>query len=199
MHALPNFRRQLLGASFNTLGLVFDANEEPMLSAGGPASDQLTGSGAGQTLAQTKPAAFTTVGGNPPSGLVGELLVDDVEYLFKRLEVNMDNGLSLRQEYGVSTAGSAVCRTGRREVTGSLEAWLESESTLYDPMEDGTDVAIHKQTGFTEGNIIALYMPRVEVMSNSQDDPDSAVSWTFDLMGLESVIDTNDELKLAIA
>ena len=193
LHALPTFSREALGVGINTMGFQFDANEEPMLSAGGPNSEILT------DTAQATPAGFTTVGGQPPSGLVGELLIDDTAYLFKRLDVSLDNGLTLRNdEYG-ETLGSDVCRTGRREITASLEAWLETEATLYDPTEAGTDISVHKQTGFTEGNIVALYMPRAEPMSVTQDDPDTPVSWTFELMALESADGANDEMYLAIA
>ncbi|KKK68086.1 hypothetical protein LCGC14_2947570, partial [marine sediment metagenome] len=59
-------KRALLGAAIDSLTLTFDANEEPRVAAAGPAAEQIT-----STVAAL-PAAFTTVGGNPPSGLIGQ-------------------------------------------------------------------------------------------------------------------------------
>lgn len=191
-HYLTNFKRELLGAAIDTLGLAFDANEEARLTASGPAADQLTGT------AQAEPASFTTVGGNPPSGLVGETLVNDTVYLKKSLEVNLTNSLRLRnQEQGVNAA-SEVFRAGRREIGVSLEAFAETEATLYDKAEAGTNVSILDQIGRTEGNILAVYLPIVEVKVPDQDDPDEEVSWSFSGMALESKDGENDELTVAL-
>lgn len=191
-HYLAGFRRELLGAGINEMAMTFDANEEPQVSASGPAKSQLTGT------MQDQPAAFTTVGGNPPSGLVGELLIDDLAYLFKSLEVTIGNGLMIRnQEYGVN-GGTELYRQGRREITISLEAFAETEATLYDLAESGTNVSLLKQTGRTEGNIVAVYAPIVEFKVPETDDPDEEVSWSFESTVLESADEANDELTLAI-
>lgn len=191
-HYLATFKRELLGAAINTLTLAFDPNEEPKATAAGPAKTQLTGT------TQEQPASFTTVGGHPPPGHIGELLIDDTDYPFKGLEVEIANGVILRnQEYGVNDA-SAVYRQGRREIKLSLDAFAETEATLYDLTEAGTNVSVLKQTGKTEGNIIAVYAPEVEFKVGETDDPDEEVSWSFSGLALETVDGLNDELTLAI-
>ena len=189
-HYLDNFSRELLGVG--ALELAFDANEEPRATASGPASNHLTGS------AQSQPAGFTTVGGNPPSGLVGDLYIGDTAYPFKSLQVAIANALRLRnQEYGVNVP-TEIYRAGRREITLSLDVFAETEATLYDLAEAGTNAALMKQTGRTEGNIVALRAPSVEWKVPSTDDPDEEVSWGFERMALESADDANDELYLGL-
>lgn len=191
-HYLSTFKRELLGVGINQLTLGFDQNEEPRATASGPAATQLSGT------TQSKPAAFTTVGGNPPSGLVGECLIDGTAYLIKTLEVGMTNGIVARnREYGVNTP-TEIYRQGRRETTLSLEADAETEATLYDKTEAGTNVTLLKQTGKTEGNIVAIYCPKAEFKVPEQDDPDEEVNWSFTGMALETVDGANDELTLAL-
>jgi hypothetical protein len=191
-HYVGSFKRALLGTGIDQLGLTFDANEEPRVSASGPAAEQLT------SATQTQPAGFTTVGGNPPSGLVGELLINGTAYLFKSFEAAITNGLVVRnQEYGVN-GGTEIYRSGRREISMSLEAFAETEATLYDAAEAGTNVSLLKQTGRTEGNIVAVYAPRVEFKVPESDDPDEETNWSFSGMPLETVDGANDELILAL-
>jgi len=191
-HYLTNFKKELLGAGIESLAMAFDANAEPRVTASGPAKEQLTGT------TQAQPAAFTTVGGNPPSGLIGNLYIGNTAYLFKSLEISIANGLAVRnQEYGVN-APTELYRSGRREISVSLDAFAETEATLYDLAEAGTNAVLMKQTGRTEGNIVAVYAPKVEWKVPSQDDPDEEVSWSFSGMALESIDGDNDELRLGI-
>lgn len=191
-HYVASFKRELLGVGINELAMVFDANEEPRITASGPAAEQLSGT------TQVKPGTFVTVGGNPPSGLIGELSIDGVLYLFKNLEVTISNGLILRnQEYGVNTP-TEVYRQGRREIGITLEAFGETEATLYDKAEAGSNVVLMKQTGRTEGNIVAIYAPKVEFKVPEQDDPDEEVNWAFTGLALETVDGLNNELTLAL-
>lgn len=191
-HYLTGFRRELLGAGINELAMAFDANEEPRVTASGPAKEQLTGT------TQDSPATFTAVGGNPPSGLIGELLIDGAAYLFKNIEVTIGNGLMIRnQEYGVN-GGTELYRQGRREISIGINAFAETEATLYDLAETGTNVSLLKQTGRTEGNIVALYAPIVEIKVPETDDPEEEVSWDFEGLALESADEENDEITLAL-
>ncbi len=185
-------KRILLGAGVDSLTFAFDANEEPRITATGPGAQQLTDTG------QAKPAAFTTIGGNPPSGLIGDCLIDGGEYLIKTMEIAITNALLVRnQEYGVNKP-TELYRQGRREITIGLEAFAETEATLYDKAEAGTNVEVLKQTGRTEGNIVAIYAPRVEFTVPEQDDPDEEINWTFAGTALETVDNKNDELYLAL-
>lgn len=193
-HYLTTFKRAIVGVGINELELVFDANEEPRFTASGPGKEQFTGAGV-----PAIPAAFTTVGNNPPSGLVGDLYIDNTELKFKNFSVSLANGLVVRNsEYGQSKA-SELYRNGRREIEWSLEAWAETEATLYDLAEAGSNPALFKQTGRTEGNIVALRMPKVEVKVPETDDPDEEVSWAFEGLALETADGENDELLVALA
>ena len=140
-HYLSTFKRELLGVGIDSLELAFDPNEEPRFTASGPAAIQRTGT------TQSQPASFTTVGGNPPSGLIGELQIDATIYKFKSLSVSIANALAVRnQEYGVNTP-TELYRQGRREITLALEVFAETEATLYDKAEAGTNAVLMQQTG----------------------------------------------------
>lgn len=192
-HYLTAFKRALLGVGMDACALAFDANAEPQMTVSGPARDQLTGT------AQAQPGAFTTVGGNPPSGIIGETLIANTIYLMKSLNVSWTNSLTARNsEYGVRLP-TEMYRNGLREISLTLEAWAETEATLYDLTEAGTTASILNQTGRTQGNIVALYLPKVDWAPPAQDDPDTEVVWSFSGTALESTIGANDELRLAFA
>lgn len=193
MHALTTFKRELTGLGIDSLALAFDANAEPQFTASGPAAAQLTGT------AQAKPGSFTTVGGNPPSGLIGETLINGTAYLMKTLGITITNGLAVRnQEYGVNKP-SEIYRSARSEIAVSLDAFVDNEATLYDLAEAGTNSTLMHTTGRTEGKIVALYAPKVEWKVPDQDDPDTEASWSFSGMALDTVDAGNDAVKLIIA
>lgn len=192
-HYHDTFKRAIVGVGINDLALTFDANEEPRFTASGPAKEQFTGAGV-----PAIPAAFTTVGGNPPSGLVGDLLINDTELKFTNFSVSLANGLTVRNsEYGQSKA-TELYRNARRGLTWSLATFAETEATLYDVAEAGTNPAMTKQTGRTEGNIVALRLPKVEVNVPDTSDPDEEATWGFSGLALESADGANDELFLAM-
>ncbi len=189
-HYLAGMTRELNGVAIDKLSFMFDANEEPMFSASGPAALQIT-------PASAQPGSFTTVGGNPPSGLVGECLIGNTAYLIKKSQAEITNNVRLRnQEYGVNTTTEAY-RAGRRTNSISLEAFAETEATLYDLAEAGTRASFFKQTGRTEGNIVAIYAQSVDWKVPDQDDPDEEVNWSFKGIAAESADGSNDEIKLA--
>lgn len=193
LHAVGAFQREVLGAGVDKLSIIFDGNEEPKLSASGPAA-AWKASGI-----QSTPGSFTTVGGNPPSGLVGETLIGDVSYLMLRANVDIMNGLKLRMdEYGVNPA-SELFRGGRREIAVSLDAFLETQATLYDFTVAGTQKSFFNQTGRTEGNIVAIYLPKVDWKVPAQDDGDGEIKWSFKGTAMESADSANDEAYLSIA
>lgn len=193
-HYLTGFKRELLGCGIDSFALALDANAEPQVTVSGPAKDQLTGT------AQAAPAAFTTVGGNPPSGIIGETWIASTVYLMKMLNVSFTNSLNPRNtEYGVRLP-TEINRNAIREVSVSLEAWAETEATLYDLTEAGTFASVLNQTGRTQGNIVAVYMPKVDFAPPSTSDDDGEVAWSFgNGVALESVLGSNDELKLILA
>ena len=191
-HYLPGFSREMNGIGIDRLSLVFDGTEEARVTASGPAKAQVT-------AAQAEPAAFTTVGGNPPTGMVGELYLDATLALHKTLSIEVTNGLRVRHEEAGAAAPTEVYRAGRREISVSLETYAETEADLYDLAEAGTNVALFRQNGRTEGNIVAVYAPRVEFKVPETGDEDEAVNWPFTGMALESADGQNDELTLILA
>ena len=184
------------GCGIDRLRLAFDEAQEPTLAASGPGMDVLTTGASGMP---TDPSTFTTVGNNPPSGLTGHLRIDNGAYLFRSAEIEIVNGLAVRNtEYGVNAA-SELYRRGRREVSVSLDAWAETAATLYALAEAGTNVQLLLQTGLTEGNIVAVYCPKVEFKVPTLDDPDEEVTWSYAGMALETADALNDELALVLA
>lgn len=186
-------KRELLGLGINSIEIALDPNGEIQLTFGGAARDRL------RSTAQAQPGGFTTVGGNPPSGLNGQTLIDNTVYLMKTMNVSFTNSLEARNsEYGVILP-SELNRNGIREVSISLDAWSETEATILDKADAGTLMSVLNQTGFTEGNIAALYLPSVDFNPPDEDDPDGSVNWSFSGAAIESTLGGNDEVKLILA
>lgn len=187
--------RAVKGAVADKLNLVFNANDDPKLTVSGPAK-----------LVEAPPAqpgAFTTVGGQPPSGLTGDLLIGNTAFPFMELGVELTNGLVLRngegrEEYG-QDAATEVYRAGRREIALTIEARAETDATLYDLTEAGTFAGLFSQTGYTEGNCLAIRCPNAEFPPPDQDDPDDEVSDSYKGWARESADGANDEIFLALA
>jgi hypothetical protein len=180
--------RAIVGAMVDRFALTFDANDEPHFQASGPAKKIQT--------AAAQPGGFTTVGGNPPSGITGELMLGAAtqDYKFLKLAVEITNGAKLRNEsYGFTSAEEGY-RVGRRDVTVALDARVEDQTAIYDLAIAGTNQAVFLQTGFTEGNCMAVVMPGVEFKVPDTDDPEEEVNWPFKGMALESAVDANDEI-----
>lgn len=197
LHAYPSARREvLIGWGMDTLAFALDANAEILVTAGGPAKTLKS-----TAAAQAAPGSSTFVGTqNPPSGITDAYtMIDDTVYLTKSMTVDLANALSLRNtEYGVLLS-TEQNRSGIREVNMTLDAWSETEGTLKDKAEAGTIVSVLNQTGKTQGNIAALYLPRVDFGYPSWDDPDAETTWSFPGAALEGTQGANNELKLIFA
>jgi hypothetical protein len=195
-HYLDNFGRIMTGTGIDQGTLTFEGTEEARISCSGPARKQLS---TGDSDYEAEPGSFTYVGGNPPTGMQGELRIGDTAYLHKSLEISITNALAVRnEEAGNEGLASEVYRAGRRAIELTLEAFVETPGTLYDLAKAGTETSIFRQNGWTEGNIIAVYMPRAYVKPAEQDDPDEAATWTFSGQALETADDENDELTLVL-
>jgi len=188
-------KRAISGAIVESLSLAFDANSDPMLTASGGAKDVVDG-----TDAPSQPAGFTMVGGQPPSGLSGDLYINDTALKFLKLGVDVKNALMLRNEsYGYASA-EEVFRSGRQEISLSIEMRYDNDAaTLYDATMAESNVAVMQQTGRTAGNIIAIYAPQVEFKVPNLDDPDDMVNAPYAGMALESADGQNDALYIALA
>lgn len=177
--ASAGLSRVVSGAVVEKLALNFDANDDPMLTISGPA--KLLDA----TNAPAQPGGFTMVGSQPPSGITGEFLFGNTAAKIMKLGIDLSTGIKLRSEsYGYSSAEEAY-RAGRAEIGCTIDMRTESQ-TLYDLAVAGTNTGIFLQTGFTEGNIIAIHMPAVEFAVPDTDDPDDEVNFPFKGMALES-------------
>lgn len=181
------------GAVAEKLAFSFEQNTEGRLSASFKAKS-LT------KPAPAKPAGFTMIGTQaPPSGLLGELYVANAAYRFIRFNLDLDTGVQLREDsYGYSTP-EGILMTGRRSVTLKVDARLGDQAVIYDPASSGSTLAVMKQTGFTEGNIIAVYAPKVLFSVPDEDSPEDVPTWSFDGRCLESADGANDEVQIAFA
>lgn len=184
--------RALSGAIIEKLSMDFDANENPMLTCSGPAKLLDTAG------APAHPGAFTTVGTLPPSGITGEFLIDNTAAKMMKMQIEINNSLRLRNEsYGYSSAEESY-RIGRGTITVGIDRRAESETDLYDKAEAGTNAAIFLQTGFTEGNIVAVRLPQVEFPVPDTDDPDEEINFPFKGIALESTDSALDALQLGL-
>jgi len=184
--------RIVKGWAIDTLGLTFGHNGEPILSVSGPAKSVTT-------PAPTKPAAFTTVGTqNPPSGLTGGLYVGAALYRFEDLDIQIANGLELDMDNYGSDAAYGILPRHTQVITLGLNAKALDEAVIYDNAESGTPIAIMKQTGFTEGNIVGIYAPLVDFEVPDRDDGESIPKWGFKGVCKESADSMNDALYLAL-
>ena len=188
--------RAVRGAGVDRMRFVFDENDEPTFSASGPAKDQVV---TGDTGMPSDPSTVAQVGNNPPSGLVGQCTIGNTIYLMRHMEAEIANNVVVRNnEYG-ELSPTELYRRGRREVSVTVSAWAEPAATLYALATAGTDVSVMLQTGFTEGNIIGLFIPAVEFKVPAQDDGDEEIGWDFDGVALESADGQNDEITLVFA
>lgn len=187
------FKRGILGWGIDTFSLVFDANEEPRFQAGGPAKTQTT------STTPAQPAGFTTVGGNPPSGLVSETLIGDTAIKYLKLQIDLTNAVKLRNDESGASAATELYRAGRRDIAVGVDTRVEDEAVIHDPAEAGTNVALTAQHGFTEGMIHAVRLPIVEFKVPTADDGEEELTWPFKGMALESADGANDELLFAFA
>jgi len=192
LHAYPAFKRELLGTGIDSLNLEFDGTEAARFTANGPAKEQLT-------PGQATPGAATEVGGNPPTGMVGDLRVGANAYKHTNFVAEISNGLEVRHSEAGTDRPTELFRKDRREVKIKLDAFAEDETAIYDQTETGANLVVLRQNGRTEGNIVAIYAPRVEFKPAETSDGEDEVRWAFEGMALESADGENDELILAIA
>ena len=180
------------GGMVDRLSMSFDAVDEPRFSISGP--------GKTRTAAASHPGAFTQVGTNPPSALTSELLIGANAMKYKKVGVEITNGLQLRMDEINATAATEGYRMGDRDISVGFDVDHENgdKTYLYDLAIAGTNAGLFKQTGFTSGKIIALYAPNVEWRAPTVDVGDGPVSLPMKGMAIETVEDANDELVLML-
>ena len=191
--ATAGMKRGILGGVIDKFSLTLDADAEAQFQVSGPAATMTTGT----TPAQ--PGAFTTVGGNPPSGLSSELYLAHTSAKWKKLMFELTNGMKLRNdEGGTGSTGRAIeaYRAGYRDIAIGLDMVAEDETLIYDTAETGGTTPLFVQHGFTEGMCHALAVPLVEFKVPDQDDTDEEQQWPFKGMALESADGQNDEAFL---
>jgi hypothetical protein len=194
VHYLTGYGRMLVGAGVDQFGIAMNANEEPVFTASGPAKRLYSPSGV-----YADPATFTTAGGLPPTCIVGDLWIGNTVYKHKDAQLSFTNGIKARNvEAGNDGYASEIYRAGRRTVELSLASFAETQATLHDLAFAGTECTVLKQIGRTEGNIIALYMPRWEPKIPDTTDGDEEADWGFKGACLETADGQNNEVSLLL-
>lgn len=189
-HYLPNVSYEMTGCAPELLRLSFDANDEIMFEASGPAASRAR-------PAQTDPATFTVAGSTPPSGLTGFARFNGAAEEFLKAQFEIKNGISLdNRAFGTSVA-QAMFRERKREVTFSYDTMQSDDVSLLDLAEATTDHTAIMQCGLTEGSIIAVYAPVCELEVPDDQDSDEARQHSF--KGVCKGTAGNDELYLAFA
>jgi hypothetical protein len=184
--------RVLDSAPADNLSLLFDANDDPLLTVTGPGRYLDT------ATAQSQPGGFTMAGSQPPSGITGECLLGNTAAKILKMQIDLKNALNVRAESYGYQYGEESFRKGRPEISVGLDMRAESESLLYDLAEAGTDVATFLQTGFTEGNCMAVRLGTTVYRVPDTDDPDDEVNFPFKGEAQESSSGALDALQLAI-
>lgn len=188
------FKRLLKGAAVERFSLNLDATEEAQFTVSGPAQSLIT-------TVPSKPAAFTSVGSNPPPGWQTELWIGSTAQKFIKATIDVNTGVRLRNNEagaGSSNAATEAYRATRADISLGLDCRVEDESIIYDNAEAGTNLSVFFQLGFTEGNIIAVALPQVEFKVPDTGDEDEEVNWPFRGMGLGSSDSALDGLFLAL-
>jgi hypothetical protein len=173
------------------LKLTFDANNEVLWDISGPGKTRLT-------AAQSAPGSFTTVGTTPPSGLVGSLRFGSAAAEFMKAEIVIGNTMRLADFVFGTSSAQDFFRNNKRTVACNITAMLSDSTTLMTAAETATDNnAFVIQCGQTEGNIIGVYGPNLDLDVPDMPDGEETLELTFN--GTAKGITGNDEFRLALA
>jgi len=191
-------------AGMKRLGKGFHADRFS-LALDGTEEAQFTISGAGQTVIEgssvpAQPAAFTTVGGNPPPGWQTELRIGSTLQKFVKASIEISNGLRLRNNEaggGSSNMATESYRAGKQDIQLGLDCRLEDPAVIYAPAKAGTNVGVTLQLGFTEGGIWFIQMPQVEFKVPEIGDEDEEVTAPYKGMAVASADEQNDAIFIA--
>lgn len=190
-HYLTSISKQNNGSVIDQLKLTFDANNEVVWEVSGPSKTRLA-------TAQAAPGAFTVVGTTPPSGLVGSLRMGAVAVEFMKMEIVVGNTMRLADFVFGTSSATDFFRNNKRTVQCNITAMLTDSTTLMAAAETATDNnAFAVQCGQTEGSIIGVYGPNLDLDVPDMPDGEETLELTFNGAGKGVV--GNDELRLAIA
>jgi len=190
-HYLTSISKQTNGSVIEQVKLTFDANDEVRWEVSGSAKTRLT-------TAQSAPGSFTTVGTVPPNGLVGTMRFGSVAVDFMKFEIVLQNSMRMIDfNFGTSSAQDFV-RNNKRKIACNVTAMLSDNTTLMSAAENATDNnAFVVQCGQTEGNIIGVYGPNMDVDVPDMPDGEELLEIAFN--GTAKGVSGNDEFRLAIA
>lgn len=189
-HYLTSVSYEIKGGAPDMLRLDFDANDEPRFEVSGPAKSRTR-------PAQTDPATFTTSGTTPPSGLTGYLRVGAAAEEFLKASFAIKNGIELDNRAFGTAAAQAMFRNTKREVTVNIDAMVSDDVTILDKSEDQSDNVLLLQCGLTEGNIFAVYCPKVEFEEPEDSNGDDTMTHSY--TGVCKGTTGNDEIYIAEA
>ncbi len=187
--------RLLDGFAAERFSLSLDATDEAQFTISGPARQLITGGSV-----PSKPAAFTSVGGNPAPGWQTELYIGSSLQKFLKASIEISTGMRLRNNEaggGSSNKATEAYRATRMEISVGLDARVEDETIIYDNAEAGTNVSTFLQLGFTEGKVWAIAMPQVEYKVPDTGDEDEETNWPFRGMALGSSDTAIDAIFMA--
>ena len=187
---LPNVSYEILGGAPESLKIMFDANDEIMFEASGPAQSR-------SRPAQSDPGTFTVVGTTPPSGLTGFLRVNTAAEEFLKATFEIKNGIALDNRAFGTSAAQAMFRNTKREVLTTIDAMQSDDVSILDVSETNADTQGLVQCGLTEGSIVAVYAPKIDIETPDDQDGDETLQHSF--RGVCKGSSGNDELYLVFA
>jgi hypothetical protein len=189
-HYLTSVSKEGDGCVVDQLKFMLDANDEIRWEASGPMRDRLT-------AAQSQPGSFTVVGSTPPSGLTATMRVGAAAYEFLKMGVTITNAMELDNFAAGTSKAQAFFRKGKRKVEVEINSMYSNDITLMTAAEGTTDQVVLAQCGQTEGSIVAMYCPLVEL--EPPDDPDNDETNEHAFKGVAKGNLGNDEFYLAVA
>ncbi len=195
-HYLESISFQGYGAVVDQLRITFDANNEVMWEASGPMMKRTKNGDAGHT---PDPATFTVVGTTPPSGLTGELTFNGTEEDYLRAEFAISNAMALDNYAAGTSLARAFYRKGKRAVTVGVDSMVSDDVTMLTAADLNGDATVLVQSGDTEGSIIAVYCPIVELEElDHAGDSDEELNWKYSGLA-KATIAGNNEIYVAVA
>jgi hypothetical protein len=190
-HYLTSISKQVNGWVLDQCKLTFDANNEVLWEVSGPGKTRLT-------AAQSAPGSFTTVGTTPPSGIVGSMRLGSVAVEFLKMELVIGNSMRLADFVFGTSSATDFFRNNKRTAACNITAMLTDNTTLMAAAENATDNnALLAQCGQTEGNIIGVYAPNLDLDVPDMPDGEETLELTFN--GTAKGVTGNDELRLILA
>jgi len=133
----------------------------------------------------------------PPTFQSASLTVDSYAAIVSRLEIDLGNALSLRQDANTSSGHKSAVITNRRPTIGfDPENVLVATEDFLGNWRSGTEMAFTTTIGSVAGNTIAVTAPKVQYQEAKLGDREGVSM--VDLLGLCCLNSGDDEWQIAI-